>query len=89
MKLAGYRRTMGTSDEERLAQIRAQQHSNMELCSELIGMTAAATEFVKQRGYSIRSVVIGSDAVLTAEMRTDRVNFFLSTDHVVVRAEVG
>ena len=48
-----------------------------------------ARTFAQQRGYHVRSAVIGSNTVFTADMRTDRVSLFLSTDDVVVRADIG
>lgn len=53
-------------------------------------MTASeATAFVEQRGFRVRSAVIGSNTAFTADMRTDRVTLFLSTDDMVVRADIG
>jgi len=81
---------VATPEEERLAEARARQRVDAELCSRLIGLTVSeATAFVEQRGYHVRSAVIGSNAVFTTDWRTDRVNLLLSTDDVVVRADIG
>jgi hypothetical protein len=60
-----------------------------ELCSSLVGMTAAAaTNRARQHGYCVRSSVIGVGAVFTADNRADRITLLLSADDVVLRAEV-
>lgn len=85
-----YLRVVATPEQERRAQIQARQRVDAELCSRLIGMTASeATAFVEQRGFRVRSAVIGSNTAFTADMRTDRVTLFLSTDDMVVRADIG
>ena len=42
-----------------------------------------ATAYAEERGYTVRTVVIGSGAVLTADMKSTRVTLRVSPDGVV------
>ena len=76
-------------EKELLLRAQAEQRSNTEFCSTLIGMTgAAATRHAVEHGYSVRSSVVGVGAAFTADMRMDRVNLLLSVAEVVVEADV-
>ena len=62
----------------------ARQRAGAAFCSPLVGMdVTVATAYAEERGYTVRTVVIGSGAVLTADMKSTRVTLRVSPDGVV------
>lgn len=59
------------------------------LCSELVGLSeASASERIKSSDYRVRVAAVGDTPMAShADRKRDRVNLWLSDDHVVVRAE--
>jgi len=59
------------------------------LCLELVGLPESlASERIQGRGYQYRIAALGEESFpLTADLKRDRVNLWLSDDRVVVRAE--
>jgi hypothetical protein len=59
------------------------------LCCELVGLSEArASERIKDCGFRFRVAAVGDTSMaLTADRKPDRVNLWLSSHRVVVRAE--
>ncbi len=73
-----------------LARIREEQATSKAICERLLGLSdTEARAIVEPLGYFVELVRMGTEAVLTLDMRTDRVRLFVDDGDVVQGATVG